>query len=669
MCWNVRHIMLLFLLPFALLCACQRHDTDPVETRHGTSRIDQVPEPVVPEAHRRVEGPSPELSAIDSLMWRQPDSALACLIPYFDTCCRDAKFCVSTTTTFNRHYAHLLLAELLYKNDYAQTNRPALLQAVRYFDSLTFTLNDTPSPKRLIAGTDPLSLTRNDNLSFLTARAHYINGVGYYERDSVVEACKEYLKVLEVMEERFEGNELKGKRAIFMTYTYNRLTELFSAQFMMGPAIACGERALMFCMVEPTSPLGASRILYQIGKQYDEMKELDKAKQYYNGALESMTNTDNLVYRDIVASRAICEYDAGAGMDWSMEELRRVVNQAGTEDERLNRFLAIGGVFFEEGLYDSAVKYLEPVFKNDNSNTSQIQAADYLRVIYDSSENRGKANEYIRFLADHKKPEGEDKALVSKLGGLYKSYLSQKQEKEAEYVQKRSVKRVEGVIIPIAIMVALAIIILAKLRGKKRLKEQQEEARKAMEQLEKQHEQELLWQRAEVIEIERQSHRIQQAALSGRLKQRNEELRKLKDQMKLQSNEPKTNAVQSIDFAEEPICRLILEHVKEGQFLSQMDCKIYKDYALDKEQLTALRKAVDCHYNQFTKRICESHPELTRGDLDYCCLYLLGLTDADVAALMQRAYNTVNERNSKLRRIFKSEKAIGVTLQAIAERL
>ncbi len=653
MCWNVRHIMLLFLLPFALLCACQRHDTDLVETRRATS----LPPITV----------SPELSAIDSLMWRQPDSALACLIPYFDTCCRDAKFCVSTTTTFNRHYAHLLLAELLYKNDYAQTNRPALLQAVSYFDSL---VRETPPLQRGLGGLEkPQSPNPTPNLSFLTARAHYINGVGYYERDSVVEACKEYLKVLEVMEERFEGNELKGKRAIFMTYTYNRLTELFSAQFMMGPAIACGERALMFCMVEPTSPLGASRILYQIGKQYDEMKELDKAKQYYNGALESMTNTDNLVYRDIVASRAICEYDAGAGMDWSMEELRRVVNQAGTEDERLNRFLAIGGVFFEEGLYDSAVKYLEPVFKNDNSNTSQIQAADYLRVIYDSSENRGKANEYIRFLADHKKPEGEDKALVSKLGGLYKSYLSQKQEKEAEYVQKRSVKRVEGVIIPIAIMVALAIIILAKLRGKKRLKEQQEEARKAMEQLEKQHEQELLWQRAEVIEIERQSHRIQQAALSGRLKQRNEELRKLKDQMKLQSNEPKTNAVQSIDFAEEPICRLILEHVKEGQFLSQMDCKIYKDYALDKEQLTALRKAVDCHYNQFTKRICESHPELTRGDLDYCCLYLLGLTDADVAALMQRAYNTVNERNSKLRRIFKSEKAIGVTLQAIAERL
>ena len=167
------------------LAACTRPNDAPVETQRAMSRIEQVPEPVVPEAHRRVEGPSPELSAIDSLMWRQPDSALACLIPYFDTCCRDAMIaspddatnfqkrrmqCVSTAE-FNRHYANLLLSELLYKNDYAQTNRPALLQAVSYFDSLTFTLNDTPSPKRLIAGTDPLSLTRNDNIVFLTARS------------------------------------------------------------------------------------------------------------------------------------------------------------------------------------------------------------------------------------------------------------------------------------------------------------------------------------------------------------------------------------------------------------------------------------------------------------------------------------------------------------------
>ena len=72
--------------------------------------------------------PSFELQAVDSLMWQRPDSALAMLLPWFDA--------VDSNETFDNHYAHLLLAELLYKNDYAQTNRAALLAAVAYFDSL-----------------------------------------------------------------------------------------------------------------------------------------------------------------------------------------------------------------------------------------------------------------------------------------------------------------------------------------------------------------------------------------------------------------------------------------------------------------------------------------------------------------------------------------------------
>ena len=166
------------------------------------------------QAPELVEGPSRELSVIDSLLWRQPDSALACLLPYFDTCCRDAARQVSTV--YNRHYAHLLLAELLYKNDYAQTNRAELLQAVAYFDSLALISIGHTHALRRHCGLDPQSPCQYDNLVFLDARAHYINGVGYYEHDSVVTACKEYLKALEVMEEHFEEEELVGKKAKFM---------------------------------------------------------------------------------------------------------------------------------------------------------------------------------------------------------------------------------------------------------------------------------------------------------------------------------------------------------------------------------------------------------------------------------------------------------------------
>ena len=170
------------------------------------------------------------------------------------------------------------------------------------------------------------------------------------------------------------------------------------------------------------------------------------------------------------------------------------------------------------------------------------------------------------------------------------------------------------------------------------------------------------------MEAEREAHRLEKASMSGRLKRSNQELRELKDQMRQQAGNgaPKQEA-QAVSFNEEPICRLIMERVNEGQFKAQMDCKLYQDYALGKEQVMALREAADRHFNQFTVRLAKAYPNLTKGDLDYCCLYLLGLSDADVAALMQKAYPTVSHRARKMKAIFKNEAPLPTTLLDFAK--
>ena len=109
----------ILLLVFAFTVACTpKRDNGIVETRRATSL------PFIA---------SPELSAVDSLMWQRPDSALAVLMDYLDDDGRDAARHVFTNETFDNLYAHLLLAELLYKNDYAQTNRAELRQAVETY--------------------------------------------------------------------------------------------------------------------------------------------------------------------------------------------------------------------------------------------------------------------------------------------------------------------------------------------------------------------------------------------------------------------------------------------------------------------------------------------------------------------------------------------------------
>ncbi len=606
---------------------------------------------------------STTLAAIDSLMWRQPDSAFALLKQFAESPQADS------LDEFNGHYCQLLISELLYKNYAAQSNREELLQAVAYFDSL---VREAPHPPlkggAQRAGDSKKISNLTPNLVFLAARAHYINGAGYYEKDSVVNACAEYLKALEVMEEHFEEKAQTGKKAVFMFYIYNRLLELFSAQFMMEPALSCGEKALAYCRKDTSLSKEIPNTYFHIGKQYDKNGEKDVARSYYEMAIEEISDTNSPIYRDAVSMKALCDYQLGLGAEQSLNTMKQSLASVTDDGEKVVRFLVIGSVYSEEGIYDSALRYFELAFENKSDVTSKIRAAESLRVIYDSLGDREKANEFMRYLADHKKSEGENKALTSRLEGMYKTYMDQKRKEEAEEMREKSIRKTVEIIVPIAILVALAIFVVAKRRSKKLLEDKdrhyqremeakETEARKELEEKDKQY--------AEVLEAERQAHRMEQAAMSGRLKRSNQELRELKDQIK-QKDDSVAKTEKAASFNEEPICRLIMDRVNEGQFKSKIDYIVYKDSALDKQQLLDLRLAADRHFGQFTARLKKAYPELTNSDLDYCCLYLLRLTDADVSALMQRAYYTVSERSRKLKGVFGSDEPLSAMLRGFA---
>ena len=611
---KLKHLILFLAV---VLAACStRH---PVETRQGTS----LPNNMVCQ----------QLQAIDSLMWQQPDSALMVLVDFAGSPQADS------LSAFDGHYFQMLLSELLYKNDCEQTNREELLTAVDYFDSLTIALNDSPQPRSRHCGLGPQSPGQNDNLVFLDARAHYINGVGFYEKGDIVNACTEYLKTLKVMESHFEEKDLLKNKAKFMAYTYNRLGKMFSGQFMMENAITCYEKSLVYCKIEPTSTTGVANTLFLIGKQYDKMNDYDEAKRYYDCALKDITDTGNSLYRNIVSSKALCDYNCGMGMEKPLEALEQIARQSDDETERLSRYLAIGAIFFEEKMLDSAFFYLKPVYENTDDISVRNQVAGCLRVIYENAGDQEKADECVRFMAGNMKPEGENQALVSQLDNLFQDYLKQKQKKLTEAEHAKHIKKTVGTIVTAAVFVALGIVVIVKRRSRKLLRQE--------------------------MEKQRQAHQAQQNALSGRLKQSNQEIRELKEQIKQRDDlSAKTEA--ALTFAEEPVCRLIMERVNKGQFKAKVDYAVYKDSALDKQQLLDLRLAADRHFNQFTVRLKQAYPKLTNSDLDYCCLYLLGLNDADVAALMQRTYNTVFERNGKMRKIFDSEKPLPVTLTAFA---
>lgn len=250
-------------------------------------------------------------------------------------------------------------------------------------------------------------------------------------------------------------------------------------------------------------------------------------------------------------------------------------------------------------------------------------------------------HDYTDFLVPFANLEENTSEIKSQLTELYKAFGQVQQERHHQREMRRHRNRS---IIVVAGLSSLIIIVLALYYNKKRQKKHLENQ----------------------INDEKQAHNLEKKALSVRLKKSNETLRELKDQIKRQ-DELDVMPKQAALFTDEPICQLIMKRVKEGKFKSKVNYLDYKDSALSKQQLFDLRVATDQHFDRFTIRLKNAYSQLTNGDLDYCCLYLLGLTNADLAALMQRAYNTVVERDGKLKKIFGKDNPLPITLMGIAK--
>ena len=571
-----------------------------------------------------MEKPLPELAAIDSLMWRQPDSAFVALKQFAASPQADS------LDEFNGHYVQLLISELLYKNYYGQSNREELIHAVVYFDSIV------AADSTHIRKADAHGMSIQEQNAFFDARAHYINGAGYYERGEVVNACAEYLKALEMMEEQFEEKALTGQ--------------------------------------------------------------------------------------------------LGLGTEQSLNTMKQNLASVKDEGERVARFLVIGSVYSEEGIYDSALRYFELAFKDETDATYKIRAAESIRVVYDSLGNREKANEFMRYLTDHKESEGENKALVSKLEDLFKTYTIQKQEKEAEAKRDTAIKKILGVIIPIAAVLALIIIVLAKLRSKKLLKEQQREADRMLGEAEQAHEKELrLWQveadktleetkkkyeeelrqlkadteqqleeverkhqqwmaktkerheeelraqkdqsekeiektkkrHEEELETERLAYQKEQETLRENLQQREAQVSALKKVLEQQSEEA---AKQRAAFLDEEICQSILD-LLHGKHITSRDTSFQHGIGLKEEDFKQLKDAVERHYKGFDNMLLSQCPSLKQSDLTLCHLHLLGLNEGEIGALKDRTYSAIKKQNENLQEKIGVEESLSEYVLKVAEGL
>lgn len=510
------------------------------------------------------------------------------------------------TSSPSVEYSGLMLSEACFKVRREVAYCDEVEKALTYFDSVS-------------------SVYSNDkDVAFLSARSHYmnaicINGGTIFTDDSLTMlACQEYYKTLTIMEQHFVEEQLVGHKASFIALIYARLANIYSDKFLIEPTIYFYKNVLTYKRKASSQPSSMANTLFFLGYEFEKSEQFDSALYYYGQSLSCIKDTTGILYRNVINRQALTSYHIGHDALASVKALKHIAF-VGNEFEKHDRYLGIGYVYKLDNQYDSAIVYLHQVFDEAPSLFLKTQSADYLREIYEDLGESEKAGEYARFVAQNTPPEFGTKAEEWRFTSLFQDYMQRKQDNTQLQEAKQNRQRVLTMVVPLLIL--LTVLIVWLLRNRKRHKR---------------------------METEKQ-------ILSGQLQEQGETLSAMKKRLEAAS------------FAEEPICRLIMERVNMGQFKSKVDYINYKDYALHKEHLLALREAADVHFGQFTDRLKKDYPTLTKGDIDYCCLYLLGLEEADVAALMQRAFNTVCERSRKLKGIFGSDEALSTTLRRMAK--
>lgn len=533
------------------------------------------------------------LFSIDTLMQTRPDSALYLLLE----------------KPVESPYYQLLLSEALYKNDSAQLNRTELLATVAYYDSVC----NREAPRQVPSN------------AFLAARAHYINGVGYYEMDSVVPACREYLKALEIMENQYDEDELVGDKAKFMALTQTHLCVLFSDQYMHEQAICFGKKSLPYYNKYDATSWHIAWVLDELGLNYNMMEQLDSAAFYYNNALAILPDTNNITYRDISTAQSLLAYNQQKESIESLKHLYCMLASAESEQEYLSRCLVVGEIFFCELQYDSAWKYLNMVFDKSLVINSKKQAAEWLAEI---CKYEGKSSGfYADFLVPFANQEENKSEIKSQLAELYSVYIQKTREYTRRREQKYYMKWIVGTVVGLAVLLLVGFTIYHKNR--------------------------------------RRRHKTQIKALGGRLRESNEALctekkekERLLQQLNMQQNQKMWGSLDG--FMNESICKEIVGLLQGVNIKRDAKSDDYPQLWLNENQLSQLTVAVERHFHGFSEMLSIRYSKINRNEINQCMLSLLNLDNAKIAALLHCDYSTISKRSVKLKKVFGTDKSLQV---------
>lgn len=306
----------------------------------------------------------------------------------------------------------ILIAEALYKNDFSQTNDSAIVESVRFYDSLA---NIYP---------------KNVDVLFQKSRAHYYQAVGETEKDDVKSACGDYIVSLKTID-KIKENDRNNSVEYFNGLIYNRLSQIyyFNDAFILAQ-ILYNQANNQFAKVNSIMPVAQNYL--SIAKMLSTDDKYDEAENYLDMADSLVTDVlkiyDSSLKREILLERALVTSYKNNDNKKALEMARQYMLKADGETEVVLGYTNIGEIFYKDCQYDSSLYYFEKAFSLNHY--TMLHCGNRIIGICKIIGDNEKAAYYAPLLAEETNQELEITPLKAQIVAMYEQYEADKYKAE-----------------------------------------------------------------------------------------------------------------------------------------------------------------------------------------------------------------------------------------------
>lgn len=495
----------------------------------------------------------------------------------------------------------ILIAEVLYKNYFSQTNDSAIVESVRFYDSLA---NIYP---------------KNVEVILQKSRAHYYKAVGESEKDGIKNACSDYIIALKTIDEIKE----KGRNYnidYFNGLIYNRLASIYYYNDAFNLSISLDKMANeCFAKSNSIHPIAYNYLC--IAKMLSTMDLYDEEENYLNMADSLISNVlkieDNQLKRKILMERALLASYRDNDNKKALELARQYMSKADGEEERVLGYTQLGEIFYKDCQYDSALYYFEKDFLRNHY--TMLHCGNRIIEICKISGDNEKAAYYAPLLAEETNQELELTPMKAELVAMYEQYEADKQKAE---IRDLWLKIIMALTVGIIILVVVFFVV-SKIRKRKHLNE-----------------------------IDIKDWYID--TLHGKIRKINAEHKTVKENLKSLENQSvilkDAKTREPVSFEEgmrkikaEELCKKLLA-------TTQIHIKTtvkYPELTLGNDERLYLMELFDKELNGALRSIIKEQRRLKKSDELLFCLYLLGLDNKHIAAVTGKSYHNVFVRSQK----------------------